>query len=96
MSLHSLPPLLADAAGIPTTKLEPGELLAWVEGVEAACRAELGWQVASTRWLIGLNGYENLAAHRERWTATVASADGPMARALAGYLSRVSAQPSGV
>ncbi len=71
-------------------------MLAWVEGVEAACRAELGWQVASTRWLTGLNGYENLAAHRQRWTATVAAADGPTARALAGCLSRVSAQPSGV
>lgn len=40
--------------------------LAWVDAVEARCRAEIGSE-ASDSWLIGLNSYEGNTKDRRRW-----------------------------
>ena len=41
----------------------------WVLAVECHCRKQLDWQVASERWLLGLNSHVDCEGHREPWMA---------------------------
>jgi hypothetical protein len=43
------------------------EVCNWVDAVEARCRNDLGDDVDSGRWLIGLNSYEKGGDTRDRW-----------------------------
>lgn len=43
---------------------------AWVEQEEQQAREQLGRQVHSERWLLGLNTHEDSTTSRERWRET--------------------------
>jgi hypothetical protein len=57
--------ILASHAPSETDKEQ--RLLAWVDGVEADCRATVGKDVESETWLVGLNSYEAREEHRALW-----------------------------
>jgi hypothetical protein len=46
-------------------------LLAWGDAIEASCRAKLGAEVESERWLVGLNSYQNCSGDSELWFDTM-------------------------
>ncbi len=62
--------LLQIQEGLATASLP--DTCAWVEAEENSARQQLGREVHSERWLVGLNGQEDHSKPRARWTDTFA------------------------